>query len=168
MAVLLKRKTNRILDDSEQSEQINSESIMSSDRSQSGIDFRAGSIDETSSILPKHGGSIQFKMSDIMDSRRSSEQNYKLVKKGSRRLRNYDDDKSLDEDSDEGDSVEPEAATTQIDQSPDQDQMRPNPRFKNYADIFKSLVKQQEIPSMYPICSMIITYDSTRVIVVSR
>ena len=47
-------------------------------------------------------------------------------------------------------------------------QNKPNPRFKNYSDVFKNLIKQNNVDTAYPITSMIITYDSTRAITVSK
>ena len=45
---------------------------------------------------------------------------------------------------------------------------KPNPRFRNYTNIFKDLVKQNNIVTMYPIVSMIITYDSTKAVTVTK
>ena len=45
---------------------------------------------------------------------------------------------------------------------------RPNPQFKNYKDIFSNLMKETNISTMYPITDCIITYDSTRAIVVMK
>lgn len=69
----------------------------------------------------------------------------------------------------EENEIEPSVQSS-ISDSPDQEKpgVKPNPRFKNYADIFKTLVKQHEVQTMYPILSMIITYDSTKAITVSR
>ena len=39
---------------------------------------------------------------------------------------------------------------------------------KDYANMFKDLIKQQSVVTMYPIVSMIITYDSTRAITVTK
>jgi hypothetical protein len=46
--------------------------------------------------------------------------------------------------------------------------LNPNPRFKNYSEVFKNLLKQSNVPTTFPICSMIITYDSTKVIAVTK
>lgn len=45
---------------------------------------------------------------------------------------------------------------------------KPNPRFKNYSGIFKNLVKNTTVATMYPICTMIITYDSTKAVTVTK
>jgi hypothetical protein len=45
---------------------------------------------------------------------------------------------------------------------------KPNPRFKNYSAIFKGLVKNSSVTTMYPIISMMITYDSTKAITVTK
>ena len=45
---------------------------------------------------------------------------------------------------------------------------KPNPRFKNYSEVFKNLLKQNNCPTLYPIISMIITYDSKKVIAVTK
>ena len=45
---------------------------------------------------------------------------------------------------------------------------KPNARFKNYSDLFKNLVKSSNVATMYPICSMIVTYDSTKALTVTK
>lgn len=45
---------------------------------------------------------------------------------------------------------------------------KPNPRFKNYSDVFKNLVKSSNVKTMYPIVSMIISYDSTIAMTVTK
>jgi hypothetical protein len=45
---------------------------------------------------------------------------------------------------------------------------KPNPRFKNYSGVFKNLVKSTNVVTKYPIVSMIITYDSTKAITVTK
>jgi len=46
--------------------------------------------------------------------------------------------------------------------------IKPNPRFKNYSNVFDNLIKQIQVKTMYPICSMIITYDSTKAVTVTK
>jgi hypothetical protein len=46
--------------------------------------------------------------------------------------------------------------------------LKPNPRFKNYSEVFRNLLKQNNCPTLYPITSMIITYDSKKVIAVTK
>ena len=46
--------------------------------------------------------------------------------------------------------------------------IKPNPRFKNYSSVFDNLIKQIQVKTMYPICSMIITYDSTKAVTVTK
>ena len=45
---------------------------------------------------------------------------------------------------------------------------KPNPRFKNYSGVFKNLVKSTNVVTMWPIVSMIITYDSSKAITVTK
>ena len=45
---------------------------------------------------------------------------------------------------------------------------KPNPRFKNYSGVFKNLIKGSNITTMYPICTMLITYDSTKAVTVTK
>ena len=45
---------------------------------------------------------------------------------------------------------------------------RPNPRFKNYRNLFKDLLKITDVTTMYPICSVIVTYDSKHAITVTK
>jgi len=46
--------------------------------------------------------------------------------------------------------------------------MKPNPRFKNYSTVFSNLVKSSNVKTLWPIMSMIITYDSTKAITVTK
>jgi hypothetical protein len=43
-----------------------------------------------------------------------------------------------------------------------------NIRFDSYKGVFKNLINRNKIITMYPIVSMIITYDSTRAITVTK
>ena len=45
---------------------------------------------------------------------------------------------------------------------------KPNPRFKNQKELFNNLLKSTDVTTMYPICSVIISYDSTRAITVTK
>lgn len=47
-------------------------------------------------------------------------------------------------------------------------QNQPNTRFKNYANVFKNLVKQSTVTTLFPIVSIIITYDSQRAVTVTK
>ena len=46
--------------------------------------------------------------------------------------------------------------------------IKPNAKMKDYANMFKDLIKQQSVVTKYPIVSMIITYDSTRAVTVTK
>ena len=46
--------------------------------------------------------------------------------------------------------------------------MKPNPRFKNFNDLFSGLTKSKNVVTMYPIVSCIITYDSRSVLTVTK
>jgi hypothetical protein len=85
----------------------------------------------------------------------------------SRRQRNYDDDQSQDED--EVDYVQSEVPEMNYMNTAGQTvSNKPNPRFKNYSNVFKNLVKSTNVVTMYPIVSMIITYDSKKAITVTK
>jgi hypothetical protein len=45
---------------------------------------------------------------------------------------------------------------------------KPNPRFKHYKELFNNLVKDVDIPTLYPICSVIITYNSKYAVTVTK
>jgi len=45
---------------------------------------------------------------------------------------------------------------------------KPNPRFKNHRELFGNLLKTTEVTTMYSICSVIISFDSTRGITVTK
>lgn len=85
-----------------------------------------------------------------------------------RRLRAYDDD--LSQDSDDEGSVMTTAGniSSYVNTKGDVVQNKPNPRFKNYSEVFKNLLKQSNVPTLWPICSMIITYDSTKAVTVTK
>jgi len=46
--------------------------------------------------------------------------------------------------------------------------LKPNIRFTSYKSVFKDLLKQTSVITMYPIVSMIINYDSTRAVTVTK
>ena len=46
--------------------------------------------------------------------------------------------------------------------------LQPNPRFINYGQNFKSLLKQNCVNTCFPVINMIINYGSTRVIAVLK
>lgn len=46
--------------------------------------------------------------------------------------------------------------------------LRPNIRFQSYKNVFKDLLKQTQVITMYPIVSMIISLDSTRAITITK
>jgi hypothetical protein len=46
--------------------------------------------------------------------------------------------------------------------------LKPNPRFKNYKNLFENLTKHKSRPTMYPIVNVMISYDSTRAITVTK
>lgn len=41
-------------------------------------------------------------------------------------------------------------------------------KWKNYSDIFNNLTQKKDVETKWPIVSMMITYDSTRVIAVTK
>ena len=45
---------------------------------------------------------------------------------------------------------------------------KPFVRLKNYHSLFTDLLKQATVPTLYPIISMFITYDSTRALTVTQ
>lgn len=46
--------------------------------------------------------------------------------------------------------------------------IKPNMRFMNYKDIFTNLLRQSSVVTKWPIVTMIITYDSTRAVTVTK
>jgi hypothetical protein len=46
--------------------------------------------------------------------------------------------------------------------------MKPNIRFTSYKSVFKDLLKQTSIITMWPIVNVIINYDSTRAITTTK
>jgi hypothetical protein len=50
----------------------------------------------------------------------------------------------------------------------DEAALKPNPRFKSYKNLFENLTKHKSRSTMYPIVNVMITYDSTRAITVTK
>ena len=44
----------------------------------------------------------------------------------------------------------------------------PNMRFKNYKNVFMNLMKYKNVATAYPIITMMISYDSTRALTVTK
>lgn len=85
-------------------------------------------------------------------------QNGKKGKYESRQNITYDDDESQGSDmEEEEEKIDPTA-----------DYYKPNLQFKSYASLFKNLTKEKKVPTMYPIVTCMITYDSTRAITVTK
>ena len=84
-------------------------------------------------------------------------------------MRNYDDDDSRDGDEESQYRESTVAAELNyVNTRGETVSNKPNPRFKNYSDIFKNLVKSTNVTTMYPICSMIVTYDSMKAVTVTK
>ena len=45
---------------------------------------------------------------------------------------------------------------------------KPNPRFKNYRNLFTNLLNINEVTTYYPICSVILTYNSKHALTVTK
>ena len=45
---------------------------------------------------------------------------------------------------------------------------KPNPRFRNYRNLFNNLLRVADVVTMYPICSVMITYDSKYAVTVTK
>ena len=46
--------------------------------------------------------------------------------------------------------------------------MKPNMRFRNYKNIFTNLIKYRSVMTAYPLVTMMISYDSTRALTVTK
>jgi hypothetical protein len=46
--------------------------------------------------------------------------------------------------------------------------MKPNMRFRNYKNIFTNLIKYRSVQTAFPLVSMMISYDSTRAITITK
>lgn len=46
--------------------------------------------------------------------------------------------------------------------------LKPNIRFMSYKNVFKDLLRQTQVITMYPIVSMIITNDSTKAVTITK
>ena len=90
------------------------------------------------------------------------------IKFTSRRMKNFDDDASQDDEQSDYIQSEVPADLNYVNTQGDTVSNKPNPRFKNYSNVFKNLVKSTNVVTMYPIMSMIITYDSTKAITVTK
>lgn len=83
----------------------------------------------------------------------------KKISYASRKAIVYDDHNSECSDSNDRDAVYEELVD---------DELKPNSQFDNYKKQFESLMKHKQVPTLYPIVSCIITYDSTKTILVSK
>jgi len=86
----------------------------------------------------------------------------------SRSQQKYDDDVSQDEGDGGGIYVKTEESLKYINTQGESVGNKPNPRFKNHKELFNNLLKSTDVTTMYPICSVIISYDSTRAITVTK
>jgi len=88
----------------------------------------------------------------------------------SRRNRVYDDDQSVDEDggSEFLATTNEDKQNTYLNTKGEVIVNKPNPRFKNYRELFNNLIKTTDVVTMYPIVSVIISYDSTHAITVTK
>lgn len=85
----------------------------------------------------------------------------------SRRLKLYNDDISEDE-ADKGYEATESGSNKYVNTQGIEISNRPNPRFKNYRNLFDNLLKISDVTTMYPICSVMITYDSSKAITVTK
>lgn len=73
----------------------------------------------------------------------------------------------LDYDDDESGGEE-EGPQEEVPQDPNADYFKPNLQFKSYASLFENLTKAKKVATAFPILSVIITYDSSRAILVTK
>ena len=64
-------------------------------------------------------------------------------------------------------------ALSQLDSTNEQPKLeespfKPNSRFKTYQNVFENLTKGQNVITMYPIVTVMLSYDSTRAITVTK
>jgi len=83
----------------------------------------------------------------------------------SRKSKTYDDDLS---GADESDAHSDHHDTMTAAELEEEAAVKPNPRFKNYKNLFENLTKHKSRPTMYPIVNVMISYDSTRAITVTK
>ena len=93
--------------------------------------------------------------------------NKQIKKYQSRAQKTYDDDQSQTDDDGE-DNLKTEQALKYLNTQGEMVGNKPNPRFKNYKELFNNLLKSTNVTTMYPICSVIITYDSTKAVTVTK
>lgn len=56
----------------------------------------------------------------------------------------------------------------QDDDADEVEEHTPNSQFKAYKDYFSNLTKHKQVPTLYPIVTCMISYDSTRSITVTK
>ena len=86
----------------------------------------------------------------------------------SRRTKLFNDDESVDEDDALSTSSISSGTIKYQDTFGKITELKPNDRLKNFQEIFTNLLVTQSRITMYPIVSMIITYDSTRAVTVTK
>lgn len=81
----------------------------------------------------------------------------------SRKMKQFDDTDSGAEQTDQEDG----SIAMKDNRGNDIKQM-PNMRFKNYKNVFTNLIKYRNVATAYPIITMMISYDSTRALTVTK
>jgi hypothetical protein len=82
-------------------------------------------------------------------------------------MKDYDDQESEDADGDE-DRSKDTGEIVYKDTLGNVTKIKPNMRFAYYKDIFTNLLRQSTVITKYPIVTMVITFDSTRAITVTK
>lgn len=116
---------------------------------------------------------VQPQKRDVPKPNKDDKSNDLSVKKQyvSRRVRDYDDTDSAGEDDNndtEGLNRQDTGVIEYVDTKGNTTTLKPNIRFLGFKNIFQDLLKQTSVVSMYPIVSMIISYDSTKAITLTK
>lgn len=89
-----------------------------------------------------------------------------LMQGGDGKMRAYASRKAIQYDDDASQCSDPDEPAP-ADDAQDED-LKPNLQFENYRFQFDSLLKHKQVPTQYPIVSCMISYDSSRAILVSK
>lgn len=86
----------------------------------------------------------------------------------SRAQKTFDDDQSQTDGEEGSENLKTDQALKRLNTQGEEISNKPNPRFKHYKELFNNLLKSTNVPTLYPICSVIISYDSKYAITVTK
>jgi hypothetical protein len=103
-----------------------------------------------------------------MEDRGAKRRENRVQKFQSRATKTFDDDQSQTDDEHTGDNIKTDQALKYVNTQGEEIGNKPNPRFKHYKELFNNLLKSTNVVTLYPICTVIISYDSKYAVTVTK